>query len=929
MADTSSPFFNAHWYLSKNPDVAQAVARGEMTAEQHFKLYGKAEGRAPSPLFDGAWYLAQNPDVAEAQAAGQITAYDHFVAYGSSEGRSPLALFDSAFYLAHNPDVDGAEGLNAVQHFMLYGHSEARYIAPYLDLGAYLDANTDVADAVAEGTSALGHLLHYGIFEGRDLGNGVDLSIFVDDPVFAAAQASGDGWAAMARVAAVAAFLPDFVRPEGWTPAADTPIPLDFVPIDGVKLIVPPEVEIPDGVVLPDIFESADMHLEGTDGADRLTGGSGNDTLLGGAGDDVLRGGKGSDTLDGGDGDDRFVIVGDLSGGGKIDSEEDSDALGFYLTELNGQNLGEDVDAGVIRGGEGEDTLYVYGTANIEAWDIQGVEHVEIRSDVSFSQDFFENNDIQTINGDGSSTLRISSETPITLDLSALDAMRLSNIGHIELGEHVTLIVSDLDELGGARILTGSGTIMSSSGALDLAGYTVTSSLGVKNEDGTDATGAEVIDSVIERGEDGVYEGTDGDDYFSGSAAADIMISGDGDDIMLGGAHDDVYRIDGSGEKYILDSAGSDTLDLSGVMTGGAVINLSTGGTAGDGTVVLGSGSGRVPIDLMVLQDASGSFSDDVVTVRSLLDDLFAEVRDIHSDSRFGASSFVDKPASPFGSEYSGDYVYSTDAKITGDTTAIKEAFEMLEVRSGSDGPESQLEALYQIALRTIKDDGTTTTLDDEIGFREGAMRIVVLTTDADYHKAGDHASAGSNNGDTVLDGDPAGTGEDYPEVAQVKAALELANIYPIFAVTGSYQSTYGDLVSELGRGDVVPLSSDSSDLITSITTGLNDYKADFIEHLVGTGFDDQLTGNSLDNRIEGGAGNDTVVGGAGLDTAVFSGAMADYAIAVTVVDGVNMLQVQDGVADRDGTDLLDSSIEQIEFTGGVTLTTAEYFAAG
>lgn len=926
MADTSLTLFNAHWYLSKNPDVAEAVARGELTAQQHFELYGKAEGRAPSPLFDTQWYLSQNSDVADAVAAGLTTAYDHFVSYGSSEGRSPLALFDSAFYLAHNVDVNEASGLNAVEHLTLYGHSEARYITPYLDLGAYLEANEDVAAAVAEGTSALGHLLHYGVFEGRDLGNGVDLSIFQDDPAFAAALASGDGWAAMAIVASVAVFLPDFVRPEGWAPAADTPIPVDFIPAGDVKLVVPPEVDIPADLVLPDTFESADQYLEGTDGNDRLAGGSGNDTLLGGAGDDVLRGGKGSDIMDGGEGNDRFVIVGDLSGGGKIDSEEDSDALGFHLTTLNGQNLGEDVDAGVIRGGEGEDTLYVYGTADITAWDIEGVEHVEIRSDVSFSQDFFENNDIQTINGDGSSTLRINSDTPITLDLSALDALQLSNIGHIELGEHVTLIVSDLADLGGARILTGSGAITAATGSLDLTGYTVTSTLSVTNEDGTDATGAEIISSVIERGEDGVYQGTDGDDYFAGSAAADILISGGGDDIMLGGAHNDVYRIDGPGEKYILDSAGSDTLDLSGVTTGGAVINLSTGGTAGDATIVLGSGSGRVPIDLMILQDASGSFSDDVITVRNLLDDLFTEVRGIHSDSRFGASSFVDKPTSPFGSESSGDYVYSTDAKITGDTNAIKQAFEALEVRSGNDGPESQLEALYQIALRTINDDGTTTTLDDEIGFREGAMRIVVLTTDANYHKAGDHASAGPNNGDTVLDGDPAGTGEDYPDVAQVKAALELANIYPIFAVTNSYQTVYGDLVTELGRGDVVPLSSNSSDLISSITTGLDQYKADFIEDIIGTGFDDELTGNSLDNRIEGGAGNDTLVGGSGFDTAVFSGAQADYLIDIAVVDGVNMLRVTDAVADRDGTDLLDISIEQIEFAGGVTLATGEYF---
>src|SRR5690606_34330681 len=267
-----------------------------------------------------------------------------------------------------------------------------------------------------------------------------------------------------------------------------------------------------------------------------------------------------------------------------------------------------------------------------------------------------------------------------------------------------------------------------------------------------------------------------------------------------------------------------------------------------------------------------------------------------------------------------------THAEVTGDKNAIKQALEALEVRSGHDGPEAQLAALYHVAVRSHNDNGTTPRLDDELGFREDAIRVVVVAPEDNYQKAGDHSSAGPNNGDTVLDGDPAGTGEDYPDVAQVKAALELANIYPIFAVTNSYQTVYGDLVTELGRGDVVPLSSNSSDLISSITTGLDQYKADFIEDIIGTGFDDELTGNSLDNRIEGGAGNDTLVGGSGFDTAVFSGAQADYLIDIAVVDGVNMLRVTDAVADRDGTDLLDISIEQIEFAGGVTLATGEYF---
>ena len=37
--------FNAASYLAANPDVAAAVSRGEMTAAQHYSMYGYKEGR--------------------------------------------------------------------------------------------------------------------------------------------------------------------------------------------------------------------------------------------------------------------------------------------------------------------------------------------------------------------------------------------------------------------------------------------------------------------------------------------------------------------------------------------------------------------------------------------------------------------------------------------------------------------------------------------------------------------------------------------------------------------------------------------------------------------------------------------------------------------------------------------------------------------
>lgn len=45
--------FNANWYLQQNPDIAAAVRTdSSFDVQQHFELYGRAEGRSASPLFD-------------------------------------------------------------------------------------------------------------------------------------------------------------------------------------------------------------------------------------------------------------------------------------------------------------------------------------------------------------------------------------------------------------------------------------------------------------------------------------------------------------------------------------------------------------------------------------------------------------------------------------------------------------------------------------------------------------------------------------------------------------------------------------------------------------------------------------------------------------------------------------------------------------
>ena len=282
----------------------------------------------------------------------------------------------------------------------------------------------------------------------------------------------------------------------------------------------------------------------------------------------------------------------------------------------------------------------------------------------------------------------------------------------------------------------------------------------------------------------------------------------------------------------------------------------------------------QLPLDVFLLQDLSGSFDDDLPTVRRLVPNLVSALQKRQPDSTFGVASFTDKPIAPFG--ISGDYVYRLNQQQTTDATAIQSTVNNLTVRDGSggefDGPEAQLEGLLQTALRS----------QSEIGFRDSARRVVVVATDAEFHQAGDGRKAGitkPNNLDTILDGNPPGTGEDYPSVPQVRQALINANIIPVFAVTKDQIATYRDLVDDsdgdgLGFGSVVELKSDSSNLVDAIATGLDVVGREinvvpvsdefgYVKEITPPKFTDVLPGQKLTFRVklksDGKGGNDTL----------------------------------------------------------------------
>jgi len=374
---------------------------------------------------------------------------------------------------------------------------------------------------------------------------------------------------------------------------------------------------------------------------------------------------------------------------------------------------------------------------------------------------------------------------------------------------------------------------------------------------------------VGHRGKD-VINGGSGDDVVDGGAGDDVMIGGSGDDVLNasqgddrlnGGSGSDHYLLSGDAGDFvsITDTSGEcDTMDFRGATTS-AFINMGAGERSYvDGRVIELAGGEEIttPLDLLHVQDLSGSYSDELMTVKGFLDDLTTGVVTIAPDVTFGITSFRDKPISPFGAP--DDHEFREDLALTPDISEFESIYATLVAgggADGADGEEAQLTALQQIGLRA-----------GSIGWRSDALRVAVLFTDAAYHEAGDYTGVPANNGDTVLDGTPEGTDEDYPSVAQAAMALSAEGIDVVFVTTSSVKSDYEELVKMLGFGEVVSLSNDSSDLIEAVTRGVKKLISTEIEKAIGGDLDDTIYGNALDNIIRGRAGDDTIDGDRGND---------------------------------------------------------------
>lgn len=217
-------------------------------------------------------------------------------------------------------------------------------------------------------------------------------------------------------------------------------------------------------------------------------------------------------------------------------------------------------------------------------------------------------------------------------------------------------------------------------------------------------------------------------------------------------------------------------------------------------------------VDVAFVFDRSGSFSDDLTSFRTKANDLTDALSEEITNLYVGLGSFVDAPCSPFGS--SRDFGYELNLPLTGTLEDLDSAFDLIDIRSGSDGPESQLEAMYQ----ALTGNGFPTGSDplpssactpgshiapSEMGWRDTALGFLFLSTDHSFHR-------------------PTDPGYPYPRTPEdiINAAIEQGTHIYILQASGTPDSSAATIAEETG-GQVLTLSADSGEIVESVSAAV------------------------------------------------------------------------------------------------------------
>jgi hypothetical protein len=259
-------------------------------------------------------------------------------------------------------------------------------------------------------------------------------------------------------------------------------------------------------------------------------------------------------------------------------------------------------------------------------------------------------------------------------------------------------------------------------------------------------------------------------------------------------------------------------------------------------------------IDVCLLVDLSGSYWDDLPNIKAQMPGVYdAVVADI-PNARFCLATFVDFPFTFWGGETSGDYAYALEQDLTPNKSDWTDAVNAMTTKNGWDGPESQYEAVYQMATGAGTDVPPAGASFGDVpaggdpSWRDDATKVLIITTDASFHTAGDSDCTGRDSGSAS----DCPFGYPGPTAADATDALVDAGI-KVIALKAPGSTGQMDALAAATGGSVETTSSTSDDIADAILAAFEALTFD----VTGTPAADCLLDISLDPTahldVEGG----------------------------------------------------------------------------
>ncbi|MCC5859805.1 MAG: S8 family serine peptidase [Ectothiorhodospiraceae bacterium] len=253
-------------------------------------------------------------------------------------------------------------------------------------------------------------------------------------------------------------------------------------------------------------------------------------------------------------------------------------------------------------------------------------------------------------------------------------------------------------------------------------------------------------------------------------------------------------------------------------------------------------------VDIMFLVDVSGSYGSSIAQFQAQAVDLVNAFEAGGTDVYTGLATFSDFPI-PLTGSGPDDYAFRLDQALTGDGAQTIEAINGMELLFGGDLPESQLEALYQLATgagRTVEGYPEANIEPSNTGWRDGSLRIVFLATDANFHTPEDEEYG------HYTEGFPG------PSWRTTVDALRARGIR-VYGLERGYEVRDVRDIVEQTNGEVFQLDSASSQIVEAVEEALASAAAELDLELVPNGDFAGLIQDITPELIEGVSRGDTV----------------------------------------------------------------------